>query len=793
MSAQKPRIVIAGQLPPPFGGQNIMIGKAIAQFAQSDSCEAVHLPFFFTPELKQARQGHPHKAFELFRVIWRLFRIRTKGAIDVLLYPTGGPQKVAMIRDLLLLPWIFLLSRCVVLHFHAAGIADQLERGSIIAWLLKRVYGKAVAAVVMTDFGRRDPAAIGIQRVFVLPWRLPDDFDPGLVHRNQNGTVRLLHVGHLCADKGTPQLLQAFATLRRNLPDLELDLVGECLPPFSQELLDKLLDDLDIRSHVRVSGLLTGRAKAEAFGRADLFVFPTVAPYESFGLVLAEAMAWKLPIVASQWRGNGDVLTSHAGAITFPVSTDLDRGLAVALEQAFENRSGWREWGETNRTIFEERYRENGKESALVSALRGLVVPAPARRRILYVHNSADMYGASRSLFRLLQGLDRDRVDPIVLLPEEGALRSAIEKLGVRVIVDPTLAIISRYISWFVVLAWRFPRSLFRLVRLIRKEKVDLVHTNTAVILSTGLAAKIVGIPHVWYIRESFHEEGLRHLWNLYSSYIRKVSNKIVAVSNATAAQFSDRSKVVVIHNGFSLAEFVVSPIVRNNFRQQFDLGEGELVTGCVGRIKWGRKGQEHLIQAAQLLKARGIISKILIVGSPFPGNELHLARLKDLARELNVENQIIFTGELTDAKPAYANMDVFVLPSAYPEPFGGVVMEAMSMGLPVIATKLGGSLDQVLEGVTGFLVPPADPEALAARIAVLAKDSELRRRMGAAGKTRIAEKFSLTEMVRKVEHVYDSVTSQKSFPPQMFSRDPVATSQEFIEKEGSVPFTSHI
>jgi len=124
MSGRKPRIVIAGQFPPPFGGQNLMIEKTIAEFARSDRCQTVHLPFFFTAELKHARRGHPAKAFELFRVIWRLFRIRAAGPIDILLYPTGGPQKVAMIRDLLLMPWIFLLSRRVVLHFHAAGIAD---------------------------------------------------------------------------------------------------------------------------------------------------------------------------------------------------------------------------------------------------------------------------------------------------------------------------------------------------------------------------------------------------------------------------------------------------------------------------------------------------------------------------------------------------------------------------------------------------------------------------------------------------------------------------------------------
>ncbi|HWX15179.1 MAG TPA: glycosyltransferase, partial [Chthoniobacterales bacterium] len=147
-----------------------------------------------------------------------------------------------------------------------------------------------------------------------------------------------------------------------------------------------------------------------------------------------------------------------------------------------------------------------------------------------------------------------------------------------------------------------------------------------------------------------------------------------------------------------------------------------------------------------------------------FPGNEIHLERLKQLARDLNVEDEIIFTGELTDARPAYASMDIFILPSAYPEPFGGVVMEAMSMGLPVIATNLGGSLDQVAEGITGFLVPPADPPALAAKIERLANNPDLRRKMGAAGRKRIAENFSLSEMVKKIETIYSDVASTEGW-----------------------------
>jgi glycosyltransferase involved in cell wall biosynthesis len=276
-----------------------------------------------------------------------------------------------MFRDALLLPWIFLCSRRVVLHFHAAGAADAFNRGTgplsrFVRWL----YSKATAAVVMTEFNRRDPAAAGISPILIVPHHIADERNEGLLHLRGSSPIQLLYVGHLCEDKGTPQLLEAFAALRAEYPTLQLTLVGECLPPFSQDALARLLDHLQIRQWVRVPGVLTGSTKAEAFARADLFVFPTIAPYESFGLVLVEAMAWSLPIVASDWRGNREVLTGEAGAVCFPTKVDaLAHDLQTAMRQALQQQAAWPAWGEANRRIFDERYCENVAQDWLANPI----------------------------------------------------------------------------------------------------------------------------------------------------------------------------------------------------------------------------------------------------------------------------------------------------------------------------------------------------------------------------------------------------------------------------------------
>jgi len=386
-----------------------------------------------------------------------------------------------------------------------------------------------------------------------------------------------------------------------------------------------------------------------------------------------------------------------------------------------------------------------------------------AASRLLYVHNSADIYGASRSLVRLLRTLDRGRFEPLVMLPAEGPLAELVRADGVRVIIYPALSVIDRAVfkSWGLLpFLLNLPRSILGVRALLRRERIDLVHSNTGVILSPGPAAWLAGVPHVWHIRDWFQE--FRAFWRVHEVWMRAFSDHIIAVSGAIAGQFSDRSKVSVINNGFDLAEFALPEAEAGaQFRKRHALGDGPVV-GCVGRIKRQRKGQAVLLRAAGRIKERGVRAKWLVVGAPFPGNESHLEALHEIVRAGGLADDVVFTGELPDPRPAYAAMDVFVLPSAQPEPFGGVVMEAMSMSLPVIATNIGGSTEQVADGETGYLVPPNDPEALADKLELLLGDAGRRASFGAAGRRRVAEKFNLADMVEKIVGVYDQCLSGK-------------------------------
>jgi len=359
---QKPLVVVAGQVPPPTGGQNVMIQRIVDELTGDGRWRTVHLPFHFTQNFQTVRRFRVSKINELFAVWWRFLRIvMVFGRPDLLIYPSGGSQTVPVIRDILLLPLLCFLSKRVVVQFHAAGVAARLaESSGVIESLLRLAYNRVDGAIVMTNFNRRDPEALGIRKIAVIPHRLPDEnperhlpdykgFEkadsPTPRHSSLNPShneqraidiqhpacFNILHAGHLYDLKGTPQLVEAFGTIAAKYPWAKLVLMGEFLPPYSEEACRARCRELDIKDRIEITGVLRGERKASRFRGAHLFIFPSIAPYESFGLVMVEAMMWGLPIVASDWRGNRDV----AGPKTAYVPADyaLHDHLSEVLQQ----------------------------------------------------------------------------------------------------------------------------------------------------------------------------------------------------------------------------------------------------------------------------------------------------------------------------------------------------------------------------------------------------------------------------------------------------------------------------
>jgi len=365
MSLRKPRIGIAGQLPPPWGGQNIAISALWKELQLHPEVEAVFCPFRFTPQAGNVRRASLGKVLELFRVRQRLRALAHSRPLDVLLLPVGGPQTVPLLRDLFLVPWARQAARCLAIQFHAAGLADRLKQTpSLLLKRVARLLGSADIAFIMAAANRADPEACGIQNIRIRPHQIPDKNPEPSVSRGNQGP--LLYVGHLGHEKGTPSLIQSMKHLPANI---HLDLVGEPIPPWTFEKFKKLAHEEGVASRVRFVGPRTPEQLDGFYREASLFVFPSVAPYESFGLVLAEAMMWSLPVVASDWRANREVLGPGDNWLYDPANAT---GLDHALKKALEQKEGWESCGRANRRRYETNYRP-GAGPTVVEDLISLV------------------------------------------------------------------------------------------------------------------------------------------------------------------------------------------------------------------------------------------------------------------------------------------------------------------------------------------------------------------------------------------------------------------------------------
>ncbi len=380
--------------------------------------------------------------------------------------------------------------------------------------------------------------------------------------------------------------------------------------------------------------------------------------------------------------------------------------------------------------------------------------------KFLFAHNNADLYGSSRSLLRLTSRLVLDGHDACVVLPFDGELGDALRAVGVRVDIMSGLAVIERSafksLTGFLSFGIRLPISVVRFWCLIRRVVPDVVHSNTSVMMVSALAGRFSKVRNIWHIREFYTD--FPGFWKIYQQLMGFCSDTIICVSSAVQEQFVSkvRKKTVVLHNGFPLDEFEpILPERVSQFKASFGL-QGKVLVGLVGRIILERKGHDVFVKAAALLKDRFPDVRFVVIGSCYPGNEYHLDDLNKLIDELGVRDAIVFTGDVEDVREAYAALDISVLASARPEPFGGVTIESMAFGKPVVGTNIGGTPEQIADRVTGLLIPPNDAKAMAEAIETLLENESLRTTMGEGGRKRFEERFTFEPFYKRLlENIY--------------------------------------
>ena len=369
--------------------------------------------------------------------------------------------------------------------------------------------------------------------------------------------------------------------------------------------------------------------------------------------------------------------------------------------------------------------------------------------------------GAEKCLALLLERLPRDRFAPTVAMrchprPFTGAGR--LETLCRQWQIDARRV----DLKWWVrdwqhdaAFAHGLERRVDQIARIIAKQQIDLVVTNTSAVVEGALAARHCGVPHVWHVLEMLSQDPvLRPFLPLGDFYdlLRQLSRRIIVVSRAVKdeiTRFCPAAAIDIVHTGLPLT--TPRPDIPSR-TQLLGLPNDRPVVTFVGLLS-ARKGIVDLVETARRVVAKMPRAQFVLVGRD--GGERGEALRRIAAGGL--KDNVRLLGQRGDVPDILARSDLFVLP-ALSDPLPVAVLEAMSAGLPVVATRSGGAAEMVIDGVSGRLVPVGDSDALAAAILDVLGDQARRREMGRRSREHFAAHFSQEAYVAHFCRVLDEV-----------------------------------
>lgn len=312
----------------------------------------------------------------------------------------------------------------------------------------------------------------------------------------------------------------------------------------------------------------------------------------------------------------------------------------------------------------------------------------------------------------------------------------------------------------------RFPLAQLRRAQhlhdFVRRWQPHLVHAYFFWPCVYARLLKMSGV--IRYLVENREDEGF-NLGPREYGILRRTSHvpdRVICVSQAVRGVVVEREgvppdRVRVIPNGVRQPDDGKElEDAKESVTREFGLAPGHLVVGMVANLNRAVKGVQHLLDAVPTVRDAVPEARFLIVGDG-PDREALEAR----ARELGVASVLVFTGFRTDVARLYRAMDVSVLASLS-EGLSITVLESMSHGLPVVATRVGGNPEVVRHGETGFLVPPADPEALARALVRILKNGSARLAMGREGRRTAREEFSLERVARRYRDIYGELLGEE-------------------------------
>lgn len=362
----------------------------------------------------------------------------------------------------------------------------------------------------------------------------------------------------------------------------------------------------------------------------------------------------------------------------------------------------------------------------------------------LLISHTSELNGAEKSLLDLAIGLKLQNIKCLVLCPSAGRLSAKLEEERIPVSFM-NLPRPQRHLPNLIKFMVLWLPTILSLLYFLHKREIHLVYNNTIDGLYGPFAARLASIPCVWHVREVKPKRRLGR--KAFTWLLIHLPTITVFNSKATMRAYSNRSFLHwrVIYNG-----------VRMDSPLRIPKKKTHVIVGFAGQMV-AHKCPERFINAFTIAKkAYPNLAGIMA------GGGVMLDEMRILAEKQEISSSLQIVGHINDMRSFYNSLDIFVLTSEE-EPFGRVLIEAMSVGCPVIATNVGGVPEIVEDGKTGFLVPSHDINAFAENILLLAHDNNLRARIGLAGYERVQNQFSVIKYCHELINVLKEASNSKN------------------------------
>ena len=385
-------------------------------------------------------------------------------------------------------------------------------------------------------------------------------------------------------------------------------------------------------------------------------------------------------------------------------------------------------------------------------------------KTILYIHQSAELYGSDKALYYIVNEINSNpNFNAIVVIPNDGPLKDLLEKNNIRVIVFPVIKVARSFFKFknIITLPFVIANATKKLKKVLENENIDIVHSNTLAVLLGAFFAKRYRIKHIWHVHEIIKKPKIVSV--IYPLLVRYFSIKVVFNSKASKEVLCKGNKrltrkSIINLNGMDRNAHIATNLEQKTIRKElFGAESDDIVIALVGRIsKW--KGQKLLLESFSMLNKKHQNLKLVFVGSAPPNQNYLVNELQSKIGTLKLNDFCRIIPFQENIWKIWDSIDLAVVPSTEPEPFGLVALEARLAKKPVIAANHGGLKEIVLDSETGYLFSPNNSEELKNVIEKLILNKENLKEFGINGYEKAINDFSLQRHIEQFLEIYQSL-----------------------------------